>query len=197
MIAAITTETLIAMAVCALVGAFLYVAFDALSKYEKQKTDAVKIKDKVASSGRDPNDPTALTASEKWEINKVQKFDRLFLIVDALLILLAAGLTIAGVYWFGDRIHLEAIEEIAIASFFIGAAVAFFLDMTIVKNLGTAEWEKKKQAAFQYTADAVSEAVTSTVASRKDELIAKYIEAGLSKREAKKLAEKKIAEEVE
>ena len=194
---AITTETLIVMAVCALLGAFFYVAFNALSKWEKQKTDAVKIKDKIASSGRDPTDLEAMTPTEKWEITKVQKFDRLFLIVDALLVLLSAGLTVAGVYWFGDRIHLEAIEEFAIASFLIAVAVAFFLDMTLIKNLGTVEWEKKKQDAFQLATTAIAEAAPAIASSRMDELIQKYLDAGFTKREAKKLAQQKLADEIE
>ena len=196
MIAAITTESVIAMSVCAVLGALFYVAFNALHKYEKQRTDADKLREKIVASGRDPADLNALTVAERWDLTKVQKFDRMFLVVDVLAVLLSAGLAVAGIYFFGDRIHLEVWQEFAVCGFFLAVGIAFFLDMTIIQALGSAEWEKKKQEAFQCV-NTITEEAVATAVSRKDELIQKYISAGLSRKEAKKAAEKKIAEEVE
>lgn len=192
----ISTASAIAMAVCAFIGALFYVVLNAFSKYEEQRTDAKELKDKIATSGRDPTNMEALTAKERWDLTKAQKFNKMFIVIDAMAVLISAGLAVAVVYFFGGKLHLVDWPEYALVSFFVGIAVALVLDVAIFKALGTAEWEKKKQAAFQGIT-AVAEQAVATALSRKDELIAKFVEAGLSKKDAKKAAEKKIAEEVE
>ena len=78
---------------------------------------------------------------------------------------------------------------------FIAIFVAWFLDMTLLKPLGTAEWEKRKQDAFQAVTAAVEEAV-ATGMTHKDELIAKFVDAGFSKKEAEALAKEAILKEL-
>jgi len=191
----LTSISAIAMIVCAVFGALFYVVLNAISKFEKQKTDADELRAKIVQSGRDPADLSTLTVAEKWDLQKVQKFDRLFLIVDIFAVLVSAGLSVAGVLLFGEKILDPVWQEYAVATFFIAIAVAWFLDMTILKALGTAEWEKRKQDAFQTVASVVEEAV-ATGMTHKDELIAKFVDAGFSKKEAEALAKEAILKEL-
>ena len=192
----LTSISAIAMIVCAVFGALFYVVLNAISNFEKQKTDADELRAKIVQSGRDPADLSTLTVAEKWDLQKVQRFDRLFLIVDTFAVLVSAGLSVAGVVFFGEKIlNPEVWQEYAVATFFIAIAVAWFLDMTILKALGTAEWEKRKQDAFQVVTAAVEEAV-ATGMTHKDELIAKFVDAGFSKKEAEALAKEAILKEL-
>lgn len=192
----LTSISAIAMIVCAVFGALFYVVLNAISKFEKQKTDADALRAKIVQSGRDPADLSTLTVAEKWDLQKVQRFDRLFLIVDIFAVLVSAGLSVAGVVLFGEKILDPGVwQEYAVATFFIAIIVAWFLDMTILKALGTAEWEKRKQDAFQAVAAAVEEAV-ATGMTHKDELIAKFVDAGFSKKEAEALAKEAILKEL-
>ena len=192
----LTSISAIAMIVCAVFGALFYVVLNAISNFEKQKTDADALRAKIVQSGRDPADLSTLTVAEKWDLQKVQRFDRLFLIVDIFAVLVSAGLSVAGVIFFGEKILNPGVwQEYAVATFFIAIAVAWFLDMTILKALGTAEWEKRKQDAFQVVTAAVEEAV-ATGMTHKDELIAKFVDAGFSKKEAEALAKEAILKEL-
>lgn len=192
----LTSISAIAMIVCAVFGALFYVVLNAISNFEKQKTDADALRAKIVQSGRDPSDLSTLTVAEKWDLQKVQKFDRLFLIVDIFAVLVSAGLSVAGVVLFGEKILNPGVwQEYAVATFFIAIIVAWFLDMTILKALGTAEWEKRKQDAFQVVTAAVEEAV-ATGMTHKDELIAKFVDAGFSKKEAEALAKEAILKEL-
>ena len=192
----LTSISAIAMIVCAVFGALFYVVLNAISNFEKQKTDADALRAKIVQSGRDPADLSTLTVAEKWDLQKVQRFDRLFLIVDIFAVLVSAGLSVAGVVFFGEKIlNPEVWQEYAVATFFIAIIVAWFLDMTILKALGTAEWEKRKQDAFQVVTAAVEEAV-ATGMTHKDELIAKFVDAGFSKKEAEALAKEAILKEL-
>ena len=192
----LTSISAIAMIVCAVFGALFYVVLNAISNFEKQKTDADALRAKIVQSGRDPSDLSTLTVAEKWDLQKVQKFDRLFLIVDIFAVLVSAGLSVAGVVLFGEKILDPGVwQEYAVATFFIAIIVAWFLDMTILKALGTAEWEKRKQDAFQVVTAAVEEAV-ATGMTHKDELIAKFVDAGFSKKEAEALAKEAILKEL-
>lgn len=192
----LTSISAIAMIVCAVFGALFYVVLNAISNFEKQKTDADELRAKIVQSGRDPADLSTLTVAEKWDLQKVQKFDRLFLIVDTFAVIVSAGLSVAGVVFFGEKILDPGVwQEYAVATFFIAIAVAWFLDMTILKALGTAEWEKRKQDAFQVVTAAVEEAV-ATGMTHKDELIAKFVDAGFSKKEAEALAKEAILKEL-
>ena len=191
----LTSISAIAMIVCAVFGALFYVVLNAISKFEEQRTDADELRAKIVQSGRDPADLSTLTVAEKWDLQKVQKFDRLFLIVDTFAVLVSAGLSVAGVLLFGEKILDPVWQEYAVATFFIAILVAWFLDMTILKALGTAEWEKRKQDAFQAVTAAVEEAV-ATGMTHKDELIAKFVDAGFSKKEAEALAKEAILKEL-
>ena len=192
----LTSISAIAMIVCAVFGALFYVVLNAISNFEKQKTDADALRAKIVQSGRDPADLSTLTVAEKWDLQKVQRFDRLFLIVDIFAVIVSAGLSVAGVIFFGEKIlNPEVWQEYAVATFFIAIIVAWFLDMTILKALGTAEWEKRKQDAFQVVTAAVEEAV-ATGMTHKDELIAKFVDAGFSKKEAEALAKEAILKEL-
>ena len=192
----LTSISAIAMIVCAVFGALFYVVLNAISNFEKQKTDADALRAKIVQSGRDPADLSTLTVAEKWDLQKVQRFDRLFLIVDIFAVLVSAGLSVAGVVFFGEKILDPGVwQEYAVATFFIAIIVAWFLDMTILKALGTAEWEKRKQDAFQVVTAAVEEAV-ATGMTHKDELIAKFVDAGFSKKEAEALAKEAILKEL-
>lgn len=192
----LTSISAIAMIVCAVFGALFYVVLNAISKFEKQKTDADALRAKIVQSGRDPADLSTLTVAEKWDLQKVQHFDRLFLIVDTFAVIVSAGLSVAGVIFFGEKILDPAVwQEYAVATFFIAIFVAWFLDMTLLKALGTAEWEKRKQDAFQAVTAAVEEAV-ATGMTHKDELIAKFVDAGFSKKEAEALAKEAILKEL-
>lgn len=191
----LTSISAIAMIVCAVFGALFYVVLNAISNFEKQRTDADELRAKIVQSGRDPADLSTLTVAEKWDLQKVQKFDRLFLIVDIFAVIVSAGLSVAGVLLFGEKILDPNWQEYAVATFFIAIAVAWFLDMTILKALGTAEWEKRKQDAFQVVTAAVEEAV-ATGMTHKDELIAKFVDAGFSKKEAEALAKEAILKEL-
>ena len=192
----LTSISAIAMIVCAVFGALFYVVLNAISKFEKQRTDADELRAKIVQSGRDPADLSTLTVAEKWDLQKVQKFDRLFLIVDIFAVIVSAGLSVAGVVFFGEKILDPGVwQEYAVATFFIAILVAWFLDMTILKALGTAEWEKRKQDAFQAVTAAVEEAV-ATGMTHKDELIAKFVDAGFSKKEAEALAKEAILKEL-
>ena len=192
----LTSISAIAMIVCAVFGALFYVVLNAISNFEKQKTDADALRAKIVQSGRDPSDLSTLTVAEKWDLQKVQKFDRLFLIVDIFAVLVSAGLSVAGVVLFGEKILNPGVwQEYAVATFFIAIIVAWFLDMTILKALGTAEWEKRKQDAFQAVTAAVEEAV-ATGMTHKDELIAKFVDEGFSKKEAEALAKEAILKEL-
>lgn len=191
----LTSISAIAMIVCAVFGALFYVVLNAISNFEKQRTDADELRAKIVQSGRDPADLSTLTVAEKWDLQKVQKFDRLFLIVDIFAVIVSAGLSVAGVLLFGEKILDPVWQEYAVATFFIAIAVAWFLDMTILKALGTAEWEKRKQDAFQVVTAAVEEAV-ATGMTHKDELIAKFVDAGFSKKEAEALAKEAILKEL-
>ena len=191
----LTSISAIAMIVCAVFGALFYVVLNAISTFEKQRTDADELRAKIVQSGRDPADLSTLTVAEKWDLQKVQKFDRLFLIVDIFAVIVSAGLSVAGVLLFGEKILDPVWQEYAVATFFIAILVAWFLDMTILKALGTAEWEKRKQDAFQAVTAAVEEAV-ATGMTHKDELIAKFVDAGFSKKEAEALAKEAILKEL-
>ena len=96
----LSMESLIALVICALVGSLAYTIFGALSRWEKQRTDAEKVRNAVAASGRDPTDDAQLTAAEKWDLTKAQKFDRLFLVADILQVIIGTGIAVAIMYLF-------------------------------------------------------------------------------------------------
>lgn len=195
---AISTESTIALIVCAFVGALFYVVFYAFSKYEKQKKDADEIKEKVVKSGRDPNDPNALSVSEKWEITKCLKFDRLFIVADVLWVIIGCAIAVAALYFYGGQYIEDCVPKFAFAGFIGGLVATWFIGETLIKTAVAGEWAKRASEAFRTVQPVIEEAVAKVAgATRFDELVKKYVDAGLSKKEAKKKASEKIAEEVE
>jgi len=182
--------SLIAMVLCAFVGASAYMVFIAISKYEKQKTDAEKLKYKIVAEGRDPENPEQLTPSEKWEINKAQKFDKIFLIADAMAIVLGTALACMVLIFRSETIGADAWERYAVYGLILGIIATFFLNETVIKYVAAGEWQKKTAEAFR-TVKAVADEVAE-VSGGYPALVQKYIDNGFSKKEAAKLAKEAI-----
>lgn len=189
----LSTESIIALVVCAFVGSLAYVLFYAISNYEKQKSDAEEVRNSVAASGRDPTDENQLTAREKWEIAKAQHFDRIFIIADILAVLIGTGLGVAFVYLFGGAYVEDAFVKYGVLGFIAGLVATLVINETLVKNAAKGEWEKKSAAAFRIVKAVAEDAVEAK--GGLDALIQKYIDAGLSKREAREMAKQKLIED--
>ena len=196
----ISTASALAMIVLAFIGSGAYFVFYGLSKYREQKAQAEELKAKIVASGRDPADATALTIKEKWEISKCQKFDKIFLVADILGVIIATGLAVAVIYFYGlnaDRIP-DDWPMVAVTAFIAGLIAAWFINETLVQTAAKGEWAKKAKEAFRTVQPAIEAAASSIVkSSRMDELVQKYIEAGFSKKEAKQAAKEKLKDEVE
>ena len=184
-----------AMLVCSLLGASAYIILGAIAKYEKQRTDAAELKSKIAANGRDPDNAEQLTPAERWEINKAQKFDKIFLIVDAVAIVIATAFSYAVLHYFGaDYLTPEAWEEYAVAGLAVGIISALFLDKTVIQWVASGAWEMKTAQAFQLVAPAVEEVVAKAVPKSKyEELVETYTNGGFSPKKAKKMAKEYIA----
>ena len=180
---------IIAMAVSALVGSLAFTISIALSKYAKQKTDAEKLKSKLAEAGRDPEDLASLTAAERWEIVKAQKFDRMFLIAYALTAVLGTALACAVLVMASDRIT-DDWEHFAVFGLIAGIVASWFLYETVTKSVMAGEWQKKSAEAFRIV-KAVADK-TAEVEGGYAALVQKYITNGISKKEAQKLAKEAI-----
>ena len=180
---------IIAMAVSALVGSLAFTISIALSKYAKQKTDAEKLKSKLAEAGRDPEDLASLNAAERWEIVKAQKFDRMFLIAYALTAVLGTALACAVLIMASDRIA-DDWEHYAVFGLIAGIVASWFLYETVTKSVMAGEWQKKSAEAFRIV-KAVADK-TAEVEGGYAALVQKYIVNGISKKEAQKLAKEAI-----
>lgn len=193
MVTALSFESTVALVACAFVGALAYTVFYAVSKYEKQKADAAKLQASIAASGRDPAAEDQLTPAERWELNKAKKFDRIFLIADAFAVIIGAGLAAAAIYLYGHNIMEDSFVKYGVLGFLAGIVVTLVINETLVKNAAQGLWEEKSAEAFQIVkavADDVIEANGGLEA-----LTAKLVAQGFSKREAKKLAKQKLAED--
>lgn len=189
----LSTESLIALVVCAFVGSLAYTLFYAVSNYEKQKRDAEEIRNAVAASGRDPQDEAQLTAGEKWEIAKAQKFDRIFLIADILAVIIGTGLGAAFVYLFGGAYVEDAFVKYGVLGFLAGIIATLVLNETLVKNAAKGLWQEKSAEAFRIISSVAEDAVEASGGIQV--LIDKYVAAGLTKREARDLAKQKLLED--
>lgn len=200
MIMDISVASAIAMTVMAFVGSVSYFVFFAVSKYAEQKAQAEELKSAIVASGRDPADTSLLTVKERWEIQKCQKFDRIFLIADILGVLISAGCAVAVIYFYGltaGRIPDEW-PMVAVTALIGGIVGAWFINETLVKTAAKGEWEKKAKEAFRAVEPVIEGAVAQVTGStRFDELVAKYIEAGLNKKEAREAAKAKLIDELE
>lgn len=186
--------TTIALLACSILGACAYIILGAIAKYEKQRTDAAQLKSKIAANGRDPDNDAQLTAAERWEIKKAQKFDKIFIAADAVAIILASAFSYAAVSYFGvDYLTPDAWQEYGLAGIAGGIISALFIDRTVMQWVANGLWEVKTARAFQYVAPIVEEAVKAPVMSKYDELVQSYIGGGFGKRKAQKMAEDYIA----
>lgn len=189
----LSNESLIALIACAFVGSLMYVAFNALSKYEKQKRDAEEIRNKVAASGRDPTAEETLTASEKWEITKAQKFDKIFLIADIFAVIIGTGLAVAFLYLFGGAFVSDEAAKYGVLGFIAGIVATLVLNETLVKAAAQGLWEEKSAEAFRIISTATEDVIEAKGGF--NALIEKYVAAGLSKKEARDLAKQKLLED--
>lgn len=189
----LSMESLIALVICALVGSLAYTIFGALSRWEKQRTDAEKVRNAVAASGRDPTDDAQLTAAEKWDLTKAQKFDRLFLVADILQVIIGTGIAVAIMYLFGGAVIEDEFAKYGVLGFIAGIIVTLILYETLVKTAVSGLWQKKSADAFRVVATVANEVVEANGGLQA--LIDKYLAAGLSKKEAREMAKAKLIED--
>ena len=182
-------EAIIAMVVCALIGSLAYTVFTAVSKFEKQRTDAEKLRSKIAESGRDPTDLASLSPAERWEITKASKFDKIFIIADVMTVVLGTALACAVLILANEKVGTEW-EYYAVYGLIMGIVATWFLYETVIKAVAAGEWQKKSADAFRLVkanVDKVAEVEGGYAA-----LVQKYINNGISKKEAQKLAKEAI-----
>ena len=193
----ISVASALALTILAVIGSGFYFVFYGISKYREQKAQAEELKAEIVASGRDPSDASALTVKERWEIQKCQKFDKIFLIADILGVLISAGGAIAVIYFYGlaaGRIP-DDWQTVGTAAFFGGVIGAWFVNETLVKTAAKGEWSKKAAEAFRTVRPIIEDAINQA-ASRKDELVAKFMAQGFSKKEAEQYAKDVIVDEM-
>ena len=185
----LSNTAIIAMVVSAFVGSVAFVVLMAISKYGKQKADAEKVKAKIVAEGRDPENPEQLTPSEKWEINKASKFDKIFLIADIINIILAVLLAVGVMVLNQDRFG-EEWETYAVYGFILGIVAAWFLYEAVIKSAAAGEWQKKSADAFRIVKSVADEA--AEVEGGYAALVQKLIASGVKKKQADKLAKQMV-----
>lgn len=181
--------TIIAAIICSAVGAVAYIVLTSLARYKKQRTDAEKLRSKIAEEGRDPLNPEQLSAFERWELTKAQKFDRIFIAVGAIGAILSTLAATGILYVFGPNWIEPTWQYYAIVAGVLGIVAAWAFDQTIIDAIATCTWQDKTRKAFQ-TVSAVVAEVAET--SKLDELVAKYVKAGFSAKDAKEMAKEYI-----
>jgi predicted nucleotide-binding protein (sugar kinase/HSP70/actin superfamily) len=181
--------TIIAMVVCALIGSLAFTVFMAISKYEKQKTDAEKLRTKIAEGGRDPTDPASLTSAEKWELTKASKFDRIFIIADAMTVILGTALACIVLILANERIGNDW-EYYAVYGLILGILATWFLYETVIKSVAAGEWQKKSADAFRIVKSVADE--TAEMNGGYAALVEKLVKSGVKKKQADKLAKEMI-----
>ena len=193
----ISTASALAMIVLAFIGSGAYFVFYGISKYREQKAQAEELKAKIVASGRDPADATALTIKEKWEISKCQKFDKIFLVADILGVIISTGVAVAVMYLYGIQAGRIADDwaMVGASAFIAGLIAAWFINETLVQTAANGEWQKKAKEAFRTVQPAIEGAIKEGT-SRLDELVAKYLQAGCTKKEAKELAKAELLDEM-
>ena len=185
----LSSITIIAMVACALVGSLAFTVFMAISKYEKQKADAEKLRTKIAEGGRDPTDQDSLTSAEKWELTKASKFDRIFIIADAMTVILGTALACAVLILANERIGDEW-EYYAVYGLILGLIATWFLYELVIKSVAAGEWQKKSADAFRIVKSVADE--TAEVEGGYAALVQKLIASGVKKKQADKLAKEMI-----
>ena len=185
----LSNTAMIAMVVCSLVGSLAFIVFMAISKYEKQKTDAEKVKAKIVAEGRDPENPEQLTISEKWEIGKAAKFDKIFIIADAMAVISGTALACAVMLLSTAKIG-EEWDAYAIYGLILGIVATWFLYETVIKSVAAGEWQKKSADAFRIVKSVADEA--AEVEGGYAALVQKLIASGVKKKQADKLAKQMV-----
>ena len=181
--------TIIAMVVCALVGSLAFTVFMAISKYEKQRTDAEKLRSKIAESGRDPDAVDQLTSAEKWELTKASKFDRIFIIADAMTVILGTALACAVLILANGRIGDEW-EYYAIYGLIMGILATWFLYELVIKDVAAGQWQKKSADAFRIVKSVADK--TAEMNGGYAALVEKLVASGVKKKQADKLAKQMV-----
>ena len=193
----ISVASALAMIVLAVIGSGFYFVFYAISKYREQRAQAEELKAEIVASGRDPADRSALTMKERWDIEKCQKFDKIFLVADFLGAIIAAGLAIAVIYFYGlqaGRIP-DDWATVAVTAFIGGLVAAWVINETLVASAANGEWSKKASAAFRTVRPLIESAIKEG-ATRLDELAAKFMADGFSRKEARDLAKEVLVDEM-
>lgn len=181
--------TIIAMVVCALIGSLAFTVFMAISKYEKQRTDAEKLRSKIAESGRDPDAVDQLTSAEKWELTKASKFDKIFIIADAMTVILGTALACAVLILANGRIGDEW-EYYAIYGLIMGILATWFLYELVIKDVAAGQWQKKSADAFRIVKSVADK--TAEMNGGYAALIEKLVASGVKKKQAEKLAKQMV-----
>lgn len=145
----IEVATMWALVICAIFGSIVYWFLTSTSSYKRQKVQAQELRDKIAGSGRDPTNPDAMTPAERWEIAKVEKFDRLFLIGAAFGILIGAGLAIAVLYMFGGRFLPDTWQYYGLVGFFAGMICALIANRALISIAVSGKWNDKEAEFLQ------------------------------------------------
>ena len=181
--------TIIAAIICSAIGAVAYIVLTSLARYKKQRTDAEKLRSKIAAEGRDPLNPEQLSAFERWELTKAQKFDRIFIAVGVIGAILSTAAATGVLYVFGPNWIAPEWQYYAIVGGIMGIVAGWAFDQTIIDAIATCTWQDKTAKAFRTVEAVVAEAAE---ASKLDELVAKYVKAGFSAKEAKEMAKEYI-----
>lgn len=181
--------TIIAAIICSAIGAVAYIVLTSLARYKKQRTDAEKLRSKIAAEGRDPLNPEQLSAFERWELTKAQKFDRIFIAVGVIGAILSTAAATGILYVFGPNWIAPEWQYYAIVGGIMGIVAGWAFDQTIIDAIATCTWQDKTAKAFRTVEAVVAEAAE---ASKLDELVAKYVKAGFSAKDAKEMAKEYI-----
>lgn len=149
----IEVATMWALVICAIFGAVVYFILKATSNYKRQKVQAEELRDKIALSGRDPTNENALTPAERWELTKVAKFDRLFIIAYAIGILIGAGLAIAVVYMFGPKYLPDTWQYFGLVGFFAGLICSLVAYKALLEIALKGKWDDRESEFLQSLRD--------------------------------------------
>lgn len=185
----LSNMTIIAMVVCALIGSLAFTVFMAISKYEKQKADAEKLRSKIADAGRDPDAADQLTSAEKWELTKASKFDKIFLIADAMTVILGTALACAVLILANERIGDEW-TYYAVYGLVLGILATWFLYELVIKDVAAGQWQKKSADAFRIVKTNIDKA--AEVNGGYAGLVEKLVASGVKKKQAEKLAKQMV-----
>lgn len=177
--------TIIAMVVSAFVGSLAYTVIMAISKYGKQKADAEILRSKIAESGRDPDAVDQLTASEKWELTKAKKFDKIFLITDMVTVIMGTALACAILIVAEGKLG-DDLAKYILYGLILGIVGTWFIYELIMKDVATGQWQKKSADAFRIVKSVADK--TAEVNGGYAALVQKFVDYGFGKKDAEKMA---------